>query len=810
MNKPIAPAHLSCPDCAPQPPLRNHWFWGKNIVPRDMIDEQAFFLEKMRLHEQRLHGTGIVCGLRLTQHANPACRDRLLVLEPGSAVDCCGHDILALEPDVVDLEDFENFRALRKAPDGKPHTLQLCIAYRECPTEEVPVLYDECACSDTRCAPNRILEAYGIDLLIDPPAPPPKPGFVSYRRRSTILVDDPASLAVDDAGKRLFVAKETAILEIDLATGALKGTRDLAAAIHGLAIARDGSRLDAVTDGAAEPVLVTLDIGGPVALGAAALRQGPLAGFDPAPPLFAEAADGGLALANAADGALALFAPGLPAPVAPTNAAFSVGAAVVGGAHDLVGKGLFFGRAGGDGVVRVALDATPLSAADVALTPAGSKLVALTLDSAAEPDRLVALDDGTAPRILLADPSSGAIEASVALDHPPVAMAITANGAIAHVLIRDAAGKSSVQSVDLKAMRAKAPRAAGAPFAVDDGAADLRVTADGQTVLVMAPDGIAILDAAGVDCGAPLKPGECPGCETPDCLVLATIANWQPGFALSDPAPGAPDPVADAAAKIARIDNDEGRTRLVSTQALAATLECLLTQPNGLAGPPGKDGKDGQDGKDGKDGKDGENGQDGAPGQDGQDGMPVDPTLAHLCAGNWTHRGQLPLDGLIVDRFGFGILVCFDKPVLGGFFDTVSFCVQFQSRVKDDFGDAPAWLLVEPKAIVPLRMESPCKLEIAGEADPADLCDGALYLFGNPSRLKKELEEVGSLKMRVRINGDLIPDEKRRGLDADHLPKIEQDGTPYWIRPPGGEPYASGDGVAGGLFESWFTLTRRG
>ena len=69
---------------------------------------------------------------------------------------------------------------------------------------------------------------------------------------------------------------------------------------------------------------------------------------------------------------------------------------------------------------------------------------------------------------------------------------------------------------------------------------------------------------------------------------------------------------------------------------------------------------------------------------------------------------------------------------------------------------------------------------------------------------------VGSLKMRVRINGDLIPDEKRRGLDADHLPKIEQDGTPYWIRPPGGEPYASGDGVAGGLFESWFTLTRRG
>jgi hypothetical protein len=139
-----SPAH--CPECGPRLPLRNHWFWGKAVVPRDLTDEQFFFLDKIRLHHQRLHGTGIVCGLELVQHPNPACRDRLVILKPGSAVDCCGHDILVLEEDVIDLEAFEAVGKLTAEPDGNPHSLRFCIRYRECPTEEVPVLYDECAC----------------------------------------------------------------------------------------------------------------------------------------------------------------------------------------------------------------------------------------------------------------------------------------------------------------------------------------------------------------------------------------------------------------------------------------------------------------------------------------------------------------------------------------------------------------------------------------------------------------------------------------------------------------------------------------
>jgi hypothetical protein len=798
------PSHndFHCPECAPRLPLRNYWFWGKSIVPRDMTDEQMFFLEKLRLHHQRLHGSGIVCGLRMLQHPNASCRDRLILLEPGTAVDCCGHDVLVLEQDVIDLQDYEAFRKLLATPDGKPHTLRLCISYRECPTEEVPVLYDECACSDTRCAPNRILETYAIELQIDPKATAAKQGAIAYRRRSTILVDNPVGLAIDDTAKRLFIAKGSAVLELDATNGALKVTRDLGAPLHGLDIAKGGARLDVVGGGGGgtDPSLFVLDIGGPTGIAAAVLRQGALKGFDPLAPLFGEATEGRLALANEASGLLQIFATGIPAPVQPEkppagDPPFSVSAAVAGGAYDSSGKNFYVGLSGGANVARVALDQATLQSTVITLTTSPASTIAiagLTLDKAAGPDRLIVLDTGSPARMLLADPASGLVEAMVKLDYPPIDMVISADGAIAHVLVRDAAGKAFVQSVDVLAMRAKSPRPAGAPFAVDDKSFGLRLAADGRTLYTLAPDGVAVVGVEASDCRDLLKGGDCPGCDEADCLVLATIENWQPGFAISDLPPGAIDPVADAAAKIARIDNDKDRLNLVSTQVLTNALQCLMEKPGG-GGPIGPIGPAGP------------------AGQNGHDGMPIDATLAHLCAANWAHRGELTLDQLKVDPLGIGVLVCFDKPIMAGFFDTVSFAVEFQTAVNDTSGSVGGnWLLIEPKAIVPLRMSEPCGLRVAAEGPDANgLCDGAFYLFGSPDLLARRLSQQ-QLRLRVRINGDLIPDKSLRGLDANHLPKIDGSGHPYWIRPPGQEPYASGDGVAGGQFEGSFILKRRG
>ena len=174
-----------CPACEFGPFTRNAYWTGKLMLARDFVDEQRYFLDKLRHHTQKLHGTGVVCGLKVVQHEKDGCRDRFVCIEPGVAVDCCGHDIVVRERDCVDLWMLPAIKALREktTPAGEApeeHRLQICIRYRECETELVPVLYDECGCADDKCAPNRILESYEIDVLVDPPIPPDPPPFPAF------------------------------------------------------------------------------------------------------------------------------------------------------------------------------------------------------------------------------------------------------------------------------------------------------------------------------------------------------------------------------------------------------------------------------------------------------------------------------------------------------------------------------------------------------------------------------------------------------------------------------------------------------
>ena len=161
-------AQHSCPACSYGPFTRNNYFTGKLMVERDFTDETRFHMEKMRHHEQQLHGWGVVCGLKVKPHPNEACRDRFVCIEPGFAVDCCGHDIIVREEECVDLLTLPEIQALKTQGDTDAHKLQICVRFRECPTEDVPVLYDECGCDDAKCAPNRILESWEFDVILDP------------------------------------------------------------------------------------------------------------------------------------------------------------------------------------------------------------------------------------------------------------------------------------------------------------------------------------------------------------------------------------------------------------------------------------------------------------------------------------------------------------------------------------------------------------------------------------------------------------------------------------------------------------------
>jgi hypothetical protein len=79
---------------------RNHYFHGKLLSARDLTDEQRYFNEKRWLINRMVLGWGIVCGLDVK------VADGRLIINPGLALDCCGHELLVcaertIKPDVV-------------------------------------------------------------------------------------------------------------------------------------------------------------------------------------------------------------------------------------------------------------------------------------------------------------------------------------------------------------------------------------------------------------------------------------------------------------------------------------------------------------------------------------------------------------------------------------------------------------------------------------------------------------------------------------------------------------------------------------
>ena len=244
-------AQLACPACNYGPFTRNNYFTGKLLVERDFTDETRFHMEKLRHHEQLLHGSGVVCGLKVEPHPNEACRDRFVCVEPGSAVDCCGHDIIVAEEECVDITRFPEIKALQSNNDKDPHTLQICVRFRECPTEDIPVLYDDCGCDDTKCAPNRILESYEIGVMIDPPDQPDSLHTPKFSWENSIAVAHAAAAVLHDASHRLYAltADDPAtVYQISSDNHATITSRTLPAKVLAQAVSNDGKHLYVVVE----------------------------------------------------------------------------------------------------------------------------------------------------------------------------------------------------------------------------------------------------------------------------------------------------------------------------------------------------------------------------------------------------------------------------------------------------------------------------------------------------------------------------------------------------------------------------------
>jgi hypothetical protein len=218
--------------CADLPDLRRlHYFHGQMLGVNDFRTEQAFFREKLKLHNRCLHGWGTVCGLMVKAVQPPReCRDdndeerrkleeelraveheleaerrkndqaavaqlekqaeevrlRLdklpatqcdpptpvrVVVECGLALDCHGNEILVPRDYAFEPWHLLSERDRKIVREGRGKDLYLSICYCEQPIDPVrPVLASACG-GTPECTHGKVRDSFSLRLTTE--APPP-------------------------------------------------------------------------------------------------------------------------------------------------------------------------------------------------------------------------------------------------------------------------------------------------------------------------------------------------------------------------------------------------------------------------------------------------------------------------------------------------------------------------------------------------------------------------------------------------------------------------------------------------------------
>lgn len=137
--------------------FRVNYFHGKEMRLADYVDEQRYHAGKMRFHTEKLHGAGILCGLKLSA-MDP--EGTLLRVGRGAAIDDCGREIVVGISQCVDVaawfrQQAYTFRDQDNNPckPDKSNRVKLCVVLRhaECGGAPEPLPVDPCATGHSDC-----------------------------------------------------------------------------------------------------------------------------------------------------------------------------------------------------------------------------------------------------------------------------------------------------------------------------------------------------------------------------------------------------------------------------------------------------------------------------------------------------------------------------------------------------------------------------------------------------------------------------------------------------------------------------------
>jgi hypothetical protein len=158
--------------CATMPPefVRVRYFYGQRLGVMELNDEAAYHQAKHAFHNARLHGAGVLCGLRAERFVTvPGSVTTVLRVIRGAAIDACGREIVVGVDQCIDVAAW--FARNRHRPElasfANGDALHVCVRYRECPTDPSPAPRDPCGCGTGSCEYGRVREGFELSLLTD-------------------------------------------------------------------------------------------------------------------------------------------------------------------------------------------------------------------------------------------------------------------------------------------------------------------------------------------------------------------------------------------------------------------------------------------------------------------------------------------------------------------------------------------------------------------------------------------------------------------------------------------------------------------
>ena len=823
----------ACFECDIPQLARNNYFTGKLLVERDFTDEQRYILGKLRRHNQRLHGWGAVCGLKVKPH--PTCPDRYVIIEPGTAIDCCGREILVGAEEYFGfeakfLENWQKQNGPNSQPDPNvPHKIQICVSYKECGTEDIPALFDDCNCDATSCQPNRILESYWFDTLIDPKSTGNDGQNIDVNWSCTIGLANVVRVAVNKETDRLYVltsddtANVATLYSIDSTNDSILASQSFTKS-NGLDVAVSPAgdfvyvALQTITPASNPPQIQVLATGDltttvntltPVGANGDAIRLA----VAPAPDgrLFAVVPSANKVLVWKTD----INGPNPPAPAAPTPV--SVGSNPVSIA--VSDGGLYAYVANASGTVS-AITLANLSVTQVTAGLAGSTPAAITASSTTAGDSVAVLDRNNKTLYFISIPSAGPGSASAvgnpvtSFAYPPIDVRLSPAGRWAYVLEEDSAAAKTgyVQVVDVHGVQTNAANVLGPPVSLGLQPVNETLSEDGTHLYVSyegdgksIPGGVAILNATQDGCCDLFQQAieGCPDCDDGDCVVLATINGYKYGqpIAASD------------------IDNLTDRHLLISTDLLTQAVQCLCER-NGAAGTPGPQGPPGVAGPQGPQGGQGIQGIQGSAGPQGPAGPGLENGLVQINALSWIHDKPLLFTQLLPFKYV--------DPVSKKSADSRGLVISFNGEVQMPTSTGAPQIfqvLLDPQwtndhtigfenqcvilgNVIPVKVTAVTGNQVtAAVAIPGSptTTEALAFVFDSLDRVYPIIsgQEVQNLDVLVRLRGDFLLDtgSPARAISAEFV----RAQFPTGERPPG-----SGLCLEGGTFESWFFLNRKG